>query len=223
MSESEEIYLYLPSSVPSVGGMENKISEYRTTLSAPIRLYHGWEYEAAVIKIIYPTSAKNVYNGDLKFYSYSLKMKIQSRIAVGQYEVPEEFIEEFSKVLGYDKAYYKLTVDHQSKRFLLECVKENPYLELSKNLQVLTGLPEKITQQGFTVGEHWNSSGGLNNLYCYSDLIINSNIGNTVAPIAAVLKYKQEDGDAEYEPRHPIYIPVSKTYIDTVMVEFRSN
>ena len=221
---SEEIYLYLPSSVYSYGGIENKINKYCTVLNAPIHLLEGVEYEAGVIKIIYPTSAKNVYNGDFTYYSYAQKMKILTRIAAGQYKIPEEFIEQFSKVLGYDKAYYKLTADSQSKKFMMECVKDDPYLELSQNLQALTGFPEKIAEKGYTLGEYWNSTGGLTNLYCYSDLIVNSNIGNTVAPVAAVIKYKQDEegGSTEYEPQNPIYIPVSKTFIDTVTIEFRS-
>lgn len=73
----------------------------------------------------------------------------------------------------------------------------------------------------------WDSTGGVHSIYCYCDIIRNINIGDTTAPVLAVINYKGEVGDRnlkliEYEPKNPIYIPVSKNIFDNIKVELRT-
>lgn len=232
MVEQSELYLYLPSSVTSTV-IENKISHFTTTFHSPINLQTQYEYEAALLKIIYPATATNVYDGRITYYNYTLKKLEHTRIKKGQYMLPDQFIDAFNKVLLNDSSKnYKLMVDQISKRFYLHCTsgdggKTQPFISFSGNLQTLTGLPEEVSRTGYTYGVNsWNVSGGLQNLYVYTDLVQQSNIGNTLAPILAVINYSGIPGDnrqqIQYEPQTPIYIPVVQNILDTITVELRT-
>ena len=101
--------------------------------------------------------------------------------------------------------------------------KNKPYISFSENLQALTGLPSEISKEGLTVGKNsWDVTGGMQNMYIYSDLVQYSNIGDTTAPVLSVVNYRGGPGKLEhleYEPTTPVYVPVSHTVFDSIRVK----
>ena len=225
MASQEELYIFLPSSVKSVT-FENTLSKFQTSLTSPVTLTPGFNYEAALLKIIYPTTAENVYDGNFEYFSFQLAELSYARIPSAYYSIPTEFLKAFAAALGPDSEHYSLSVDFQRKRFLLTTKgdsKHAPYIRFSKNLQVLTGLPTAVHKATVVEGTTWDPSGGLTCIYCYSDLVRNSLIGNNAAPIVAVLKYNQaETGAVEYEPKNAVYLPLATNYLDNITVELRA-
>jgi len=227
MAEIDELYLYLPSSVKS-SVTENTISHYTTTLKAPITLSQGMEYEAGLIKLIYPSTVENLYDGVMEFYSFALNRRIVTRVATGFYETAKELIKAINKVLSNDKKNYIFSVDHLSRKFIVNCKKADgvvaPYIKLSENLEVLTGLPRFIMGTGYTNGpNYYDMTGGIQNIYCYCDLVRNVNVGDTMGPLLAMLSYQNSAmAQIDYEPKNPIYIPVSKDHVTDITLELRT-
>ena len=222
----DDLYLYLPSSVKNKE-IDNTISHFTTKLSTPIHLSEGWGYEVALVKLIYPSTAMNIYDGQLEFYSFAIKRIDYGRIPAGFYKLPENFINAFNVAIGdEDRKYYKLTSDITRKIFILECStpagdKTKPQIHLSQNLQAITGLNEKMERGGtYTSDATWDVTGGLHNMYLYSDAIKNTNIGNTVAPVLSVVSYRPDsEFQVEYQPKNLIYLPLSTDFIQTVLIE----
>jgi hypothetical protein len=225
----EELYLYLSSSVYSKTGLPNTISVFSTSLPTEIRLDRAYDYEVALIKLIYPSTAYNIYEGSFSYYSYALETTNAASVPPGHYTSAQQFANEFNQaLLETDREYYVLTVvrDH----FRIECKRKDestvsPYIEFSKNIQSFTGLPEIIDGEGITEGKTpWDPYGGCHNIYIYSDIVKSVNVGDTVAPLLAVTTYQntEDHRQIEYEPKTPIYIPLSKDILDTVSVELRT-
>ena len=230
MSDKEEAYFYLPSSVKSKTSIENTISHYVTFLTAPIRMLDGFEYEIALIKVLYPFTASNLYDGKIEYWSYEENGVVFSRITEGIYtDFPGKLLEEFKLALDLDSEYYILTFDNISNKFALSLTSQlgskiTPYINFSKNLQTLTGFSETVkgTKKISSV-DSGDSSGGLQNMYCYCNLVDNVNIGDTVAPILAVINYKSSgETQGVFEPSNPIYLPLSIKIIDNIVIEFRT-
>jgi hypothetical protein len=229
MAEYSELLLYLPSSVKPTVLEENKNNKYITTLSAPIRLSKGTNYEAAVVKVSYPRSAFNVYDGHFLYYSFVEKALKATRIPHGMYRTPSSLINTFNEKLGDDAASYKISFDDKSQKFVLyiDYEIEDPTLKISENLAIITKFPMSITQRGYTIGvEPWDMTAGLSIVYCYCDIIQKVHIGDTLAPIFMLSNYSfnRKSGGHQilYEPKNPIYVPVSSEIINTVTVEFRT-
>ncbi|MCP4393476.1 MAG: hypothetical protein GY804_04310 [Alphaproteobacteria bacterium] len=224
MAEQSEIYLYLPSSVKSFT-VENTVSKYLTHLSTPIRMQEGLEYEIALLKLIYPSNAQNIHDGTYRYYSYIHSRIIPSRIPAGQYKIPDDLVVAFEKSLGKDAQYYEFSADKISQKFLVKCGTDS-YMELSENLQAVTGLPETISKAGITVGSNsYDENGGMQNMYIYTDLVQLTNIGDTLGPVLSVVNYKGHSGilhHLTYEPSTPVYVPLSKTYLDSITVELKT-
>ena len=232
--ESSDLLIFLPSSVTSADGQDNTISHYTTRLAAPITLAPGVDYEAALMKLIYPTSAQNCYNGELEFWSYTFKRRYVTSVVQGFYQTPRDLLRALNRVFDADKQYYTFSFDRISQKFRVESKRPRssnadlapePYIKLSENLEVLTGLPRVVFGTGFTVSDKfYDMSGGIQNIYCYCDLVQKSNIGNTLAPVMAVLSYKSSNQGAQvdYEPKNPIYIPFSTLQFQTITVELRT-
>ena len=231
MALVDETYLYLPSSSPSTV-VENTISHFTTTLNAPVQLVPGLEYEAALVKAFYPASVNNVFDGTFKYFSYGLTRMVLSRVPDGFYDLPRGFSQEFRKAFTEaDRAHYRISGNKSTRRYTMDTrnlnlVRNLPYLKLSGNLQALTGLPEVINKNGVTAAEQpWNLLSTLNNIYCYTDIVSNCIIGTTKAPIIAVFNYEGGSSNAsqiQYEPRNPVYMPVSKNVFNEIRVEFRT-
>jgi hypothetical protein len=145
---TSDLYLYLPSADKSVS--ENKISDFTIRLPTPIRLSSSIRFEAALTKCIYPPNINNITDGEIKFYSYVQKTMILTRIPAGFYPNPTYFIKAYIEALGNDAKTYALDYDPTSRKFKLYCKLKNPYLEISDNLQSLTGLPHLIEKEGVT-------------------------------------------------------------------------
>ena len=223
------VTLFLPSSVASSGVITNTVSHYTTTLRTPIQLPEGYTYEAALIKLIYPCHVDNVIDGSIEYWSFAFNSIMGTSITNGEYSMPTGLQREFNTIMAHDSKYYVLTVDASNHRYVLQCKGEKgkaPYIKLSKNLQSLTKLPEIIQKTGPTFGStYFEEYGGMENMYVYVDFLHNTVVGDTVAPILNAVAFK---GDAdsfhpiEYEPINPIYMPLSKTYLDTITVEIRT-
>ena len=221
MEGKDQYLLYLPSSVPSF--QKNTPSQYQTQLNNPIELDEHVQYEAALLKIMHPPTADNVYDGTITFKSYTEKGAVRTvHFKRGFYNLPNELIAAFSKAVEGNERYYALTCGEDQK-FRLEVrhttARNPPYLSLSKNLQLLTGLPETIEKAGnYVAARPFDARGGLHNVFVYCNLIDLANVGNTVAPILSVFNME----DREYEAKVPIYMPIRQKRIENIVVELRT-
>lgn len=228
MAEQDEIYLYLPSSVESKF-VSNAVSHYTTSLGTPIQMSNSFDYEVALVKMLYSSSVNNVYYGPMNYYSFVQKMIVHTKIATGMYPTPDDLVKAFNEALMHDAEYYELTVDYHSRKFLLHCKsgdgKTTPRIEFSENLQTVMSFPKVISKVGYETSEHsYDMFGGLAHMYCYCDIVRNVNIGDTLAPLLSVVNYNpgRTENHAAYEPKHMVYVPVSKTFFDHISVEIRT-
>lgn len=229
MGEKDQCYIYLFSSVKSLTGV-NTVSHFTTSLPAPIILEPGLDYEAAAIKIIYPTNVQNVYNGEIKYYSYALRRQKTVDVPLGEYVNPNQMAQALNAAFHQDLAFYRWTVNIHEQKFMLECRPApgsltSPYVDLSKNLQAYTGIKQIIDRAGSYQSEGtYDTSAGHQNLLCFTDLIEPINVGDTFAPIIFVGGFSAPPGFQmiEHEVKRPIYTKVNKTSIQTIRVEFRN-
>ena len=143
----EDFYLVISGSV----GPTNK-SKFSTKLTSRINLTPGYGFECALTKIIYPNTLANCYDGQVSYYSFTLKKIEHTRIPMGYYRFPEDFIAAWSTALQQDSQYYGLSVANpSSKRFSLllksDATGRVPFIELSQNLSKLPGLSKKIEKR----------------------------------------------------------------------------
>jgi len=224
MANPEELYIYLSSTVLSTV-FQNTISSFQTNFKTPIRLEEGFEYEVGLVKISFPSQVKNMWDGRFEYWSFARAQKIVKSIETGKYSSAVEIGKEFREIIGkMDYDHYELKVDEERQCFVLTCHGVKTRIEFSKNIQSLTGLPAVVKTEGKTVGKSFDLTAGIRHLFCYTDIIKNINIGDTVAPILSVVQLKgRAEGQEEYEPRNPIYVPMSNLYLDSVKVELRTH
>ena len=220
----EDFYLVLSGSVGP-----NK-SEFSTKLTSRINLIPGYGFECALTKIIYPNTLANCYDGQLSYYSFALQKFEHTRIPMGYYTFPDEFIAAWHSALQQDSQYYELSVANpNSKRFSLllksDATGKVPVIELSQNLATLSGLPKKIAKDGYEISEQsWDVLGGSSILYVYSSITENVLINSTSAPLLCVAKFDfdKDKPCTEYEPHHRTYVPLERRYFDELTIALRN-
>ena len=240
-------YLFLPSSVADpdiVPADRNTLSHYETKLANPLRLDPRFPYEAALVKLIYTTSAQNIVDAQFESYSYATRRFLLARVPDGYYKSPDALMKTFQRqITEQDRPYYVLAFDSVARKFNL-FLRKNPADSVLPQIKFITpalrnflGLHRTdaysvppLQPHGFIVfaGETpWDVAGGHDNIYLYTDLVQHSPIGNGEAPVMTIVNYfAQGDLDAavqvEYQPKHLIYLPVNKRLVQRVRVELRT-
>lgn len=221
----EDFHLVLSGSVGESQG------EFTTKLMTKVNLTPGYSFECALTKIIYPNTLANCYDGHISYYSYTLQKHEYVRIPSNYYALPKDFIEAWKSILQKDFQYYELaTTDTNPNRFSLllrsDGSGKEPTIELSKNLSVLTGLPQKISKEGHMVSEkNWDNLGGCGILFIYSNITENILMKTTSAPLLHVVKFDHDENKSylEYEPSHRIYVPLQRRFLNEVTIALKNN
>lgn len=223
MAQSQ-VFIYLPSSVKTKL-YDNKISHFVTEFSAPILLNESFDYEAAILKVLYPTSIQNVYNGSITYFSFAAKKMSDVSIPTGSYS-PEEIVVAFNKTMGADNPFYKLALDKDAKKFYLQLNSSGgiqPQMLLGNDLQAFLGMPPMMNGNGKYNLTPYDLTAGLSAAYLYTDLTSYISVGDTRAPLLCVFTLNTKDAapQLEYQPSKPLYIPVTKNLISDIKIEIR--
>jgi len=75
----------------------------------------------------------------------------------------------------------------------------------------------------FEKGEHQANraidlSGGMYNIFIYSDIVKPQFVGNTLVPLLRIVNISGEEGKAVTETFRPYYLPINKLEFDTVQI-----
>ncbi len=226
---TDDFTLYLPSNVK--GAEENFISHYVTNLAAPINLNPNATYEVGLRSCIYPTTALNVYDSSVAYFSFTLGFEIGVTVPVGFYGTMQSVIDAIADVLGTDAAYYKFRVEESTHRVILELKSGDgfttPLIKFSHNLQALLGMPEIVNRDGFQAGKPYDLSGGIGSMYIYSNICRYSNVGGSTSPLLAVVPYSNTSITSfgehmSYEPRKVLYHPLTTTTLNELRIDVRT-
>ena len=221
----EDFYLCLSAPVNST-----TLSEFSTKLANRVNLTPGYAFECALAKIIYPNIIANCHDGEISYYSFTLRKIEHTRIPLGFYSLPEDLISAWKSALQTDSKYYELSVANaKSKRFSLLLKSDEtgvlPRIELSQNLTLLTGLPRTISNEGYSVSDKsWDVFGGSGILYIYTNFTENVLINTTSAPLLNVVKFELDTNKPylEYEPQHRIYVPLENRTLGEVKIAIKT-
>ncbi len=224
----EQFYVFLPSSVIS-GPIPNTQSHYTTNLQNPIRLQGN--YECGLSMIIYPASVNNAFDCWLHYFSFTFGIDMISDLSSGYYPEVNSLIDEINIALGADQEFYKFTVNTITNKVMVEMNTDKkggvmPYIEMSENLAALTGLPIYTKKIGYIIGDRsFDLSGGISGFYKYSNILENSYVGTTTAPLLAIVPYdfKVQHGSVQHwSPKKIHYISIRDPVIQEVKIELRT-
>ena len=231
MNNPESTYIYLPSSTPSLG-RQNTLAHFTCTLQSRLDFDPSSEWMVGLASMLYPRSALNIVSGELSFYSYTLGMVIDTRIAAGEYPTIESVVDALNAAMDPDKPSYIFSVNKTAYRLMVELHKphgatETPEIWFSQNLQMLSGFPAEVRENGYHIANStYNLYSNMSTMYVYTpDLIGNVCVGDRAAPLLAVCDY-DGNGDfgslARYEPRTIQFVPLSNRNIQSITVEIRN-
>ena len=216
----EDAVLYLSSTD------QNASTDFQIILSTPLALSEAANFEVALLKLHYPSAYNNISNGTISYYSFLRKKTLYTRIPDGYYPDPQSFIEAFNKVMGGDSKSYQLTYIPNSKLFLIQLDNEKCSITLSESLTKLCGLPTKISGQGFHKADtNWEKTGGNSIISVLCSLANYVHVNNTKKPLLLTTSFgagQKAEGQIQYEPHKPIYIPIHEKYIQSIAFKIQN-
>lgn len=223
----EGVYVYLPSSVKPIWG-NNRNNSYTTRLAERIELEDSLEYECAMIKMVYPSDAWNIYNGKVSFKDEIGTIKTVNIISE-KYETPDDFIEAYNSVLGKIMSE-KYLLKFKDKKFTLKISNgtTSSYINFSKNIQIFTGLNENYDEEGMFTGKNdYDILGGIDLVYTYCSLVKYTRVGDSLVPVISIHQFQSgknfgKSHQTEYSPIKPIYLPLNTRLIDTIKIDIRT-
>ena len=187
-------------------------NNFEVILNTPIVLPDSLEFEVALTRIQYPREILNINDGSISYFSPTLKKKRYNKLRVGYYDSAEKFLEAYKTTLGSDEPYYSLHYNTNSMLFFLDVKEENgrPWMKMSKNLSLFTGLPTEITGSGFHAGNpgECDIMTGNSSMYIVSSLSAHVHVGNRMDNVLSTITFGCGDHGKthiQYEPRHLIY------------------
>ena len=190
-------------------------------------ILEGKENEVALIKMIYPNEAHNVYAGSFQIYSFRLGAMANLKIPRGAYTTGPDFVTAFQKTLGRaDKTAYSLTFNRQTHYFKLTLNDPACTIRWSENLQDLTGFGSQTYQgQGeFQATSKFNPWNKMNSLYLYTSIVGQQNIGSNYVPLLSIIPFQEDPNSSvtEYSPRFPLFLNCSKRIVDRIDFEIKT-
>ena len=227
---SDEGYLVLPSNTISDTYPNNTNASYTCQLAGRLEL-EASSHEVALIEVTYNNSWHNVSKGVVTVERLEVNGSTRAfsiPLGVGHYESIEELLERLSAaVLSFslDKA---ITVSYNrvrnSTRLTVHHARYS--VSFSKDLAWILGFtPEKKYAQGvydnMTLPD---IDGGIANLYIYSDIVSNRDVGNALAPLLRVVPLEgRPDANVQKEFVHPHYVPASNIRKDAITVNITTD
>ena len=212
----EDTVLYLSSANEVVEDSSN--NNFQVNLSCPINLPENQRFEVALTKLIYPKTFFNVTSGSVHYYSPTLKKVRYNSVPSAYYDSPESFVNAFNKMLGVDKSYFVLSFSPEAQVYMLNAIDDKsgkpPFMEISNNLKMLTGLPTVIDRGGFHVGMpgSWDLSAG-NSIMCVNcNLVSPIHLNSQVRPMLTSISFgagQETKSQIQYEPEHLLYLPIN--------------
>ena len=171
---SEGFYVVLPSNA-SYDIYKNKLSSF--TVRLPTMLNLGPEWQVAIVSISYPKSWFNIGEGYTLEVMTPQRRKYKATITPGNYEHPQDLIDEINRLTNAWPGNISFKVDKQK----LKIDNAPPSLKISDNLAQVLGYIDKKSVRPIYLDQ------GLNSLYVYSDIVYPSIIGDTTGPLLRVV------------------------------------
>ncbi|KAF8784262.1 hypothetical protein HNY73_009966 [Argiope bruennichi] len=133
----------------------------------------------------------------------------------GIYKAPSDLFSSFK--------YVKLSLSENSKTKLH--VPEYYEVKFAKPLAEMLGFNETLFKSGNYESKYsLDLSAGITEIFIYSDLVQSHHVGDSFAPLLRIIPCmnEKEDQIVKYYDR-PLYFPVRKTYIETVLIELKTS
>ena len=226
----DEGYLVLPSNTISDTYPNNTNASYTCPLAVRLEL-DGASHEVALIDITYKNSWHNVSQGVVTVEKLEVNGSTRSfdvPLGNGHYESIDELLRRMTLALESFELSAVVTISHKRVRnsTLLSVHHSRYSVSFSSDLAWILGFtPNKKYTQGVYVNETQpDIGGGVTNLYIYSDIVANRDVGNALAPLLRVLPLEGgRNASVHKEFVHPHYVPASNIRKDAVTVNITSD
>ena len=235
MNPTDSFYIELPSNSSHKLFKDNTINKFRVNLANPLNLEGSWE--VGLVEVSYPRTFYNVPlssyfewrmvsydNQDPQVKSYSKPRKVS--IKGGYYNSINMLLSE----LKYQAHQLGSAVDIS---FLYNTSIKQLSLIGSKNIEIR--LSDKLAYVAGWNPSRWHTvedsargsvdlTGGRYHFFLYCDCIQYQMVGDAYAPVLRTIKITGEWGEVvSLQYTAPHYVPVSKSFIDTIALEIRSD
>jgi hypothetical protein len=245
-----QFYVTLPSNACMTTFPTNTVSNYTTRLPSPLELSGQWE--VGLVEIIYPRTWYNVLKGECYIDILNERGENHIRLPMqeGYYSSANEIIDTIKAILrgavegidiGMGDTKTKVVINLERKtgvtlegidigladrtRKVNVNLSRNIGLRLSPELAHILGFEK--TKLGSGRQHIGVSAADVNraytSLFVYCDLVQESIVGDTKAPLLRTLNVEGQYGDIVQKIyNNPIYVPLQKTHFDTVEINIKT-
>lgn len=222
--EHSGFYLTLPSNASAHIYSKNQSSNYTTNFPKPIELSEAWE--VGLSEITYPHSWYNIKDKDRDFYCKRISEPAKLiKIKKGFYRTVDRIVSELNELLTQNNTEILLSYNPIHKRVQISGAADRG-IKTTGNLAYMLGLvPNKWTYvkdklTPFPADIH----AGFYNIFVYTDIISYQRVGDSCVPLLRTVHIEGKDGGivtVTYDKPH--YVPVSKKYIENILVELKTD
>lgn len=224
-------YITLPSNVSnSTSELENKTSHFITPLVRPLILEPPNAWEIALVECFYPYSwyTINEKSGKVSFgtETHATGWYPESEIPEGYYRTARDLMTTIWKKKPETlQAKYKFTEFDRKVNIILyktETIRFNRTLARMLGYEKVSLGPVESKSKHSFLGDHPLEMRPFYHMYIYTDLVEPSIVGDTEAPILAVVSLDQDKlwgGMCFKEVLNPQYYTINKTFISNIEVK----
>ena len=222
-SGADDFYVYLPSNLKSpTFDATNRISAYETKLETPISI-DSRLYEIGVARLMITKSWYSLTETYFAYYSVALEQEMYSNLTEGFYETIEDVYAEFKEILGADAPHYVFEINKRSQTIVLTMNDPRCFLDLSTELEVMTGFKGRISGSGsFPAAHAFDVTVGMPVIYIYSDVCGHSLCAESSLPLLCVVEVQPNvprNGAMVYNFPRVTYVPLERDYIDNIKIQ----
>jgi hypothetical protein len=236
--------MFLPSNACTEYYPDNKPSNYTVKLAKSVESY---DLECALTEIILPNRLINVREGlnDVNVYrlvgkkGFSGSLKKTDKIPVGHYSSISNVVDAVNKVFsqhnitkdGVQHRVLQASFLNDKNRVQIETT-NNYAISFGADLAYLLGFKIKnVSEKNYglikdtQIGENDASiTGGLNNIYVYTDIIKELTVGGVNAPLLRIVNLSMktnDEGSTSKAYDELYYHPLKSSYVETINIQLR--
>lgn len=212
-------YITLPSDSSTKYFPNNTTSKFRTYLPEVVKLTGS--YEVALTEISYPRTWNNVKE-DSTIRIWSTDAKTLETLVV----IPKGSflsIYDFLEILRFTDNSIKFTYTASLKRVAI-FMDHNYTINIPGDIAVMLGFtldPKKnfVVTESILAPYIVDMDAGLHSVFVYSDVVTNTIVGDSKAPLLRIISAKGKDGETvDTEFSRPHYMPVASSEIQTIEI-----
>ena len=232
----EEMYVYLPSNSSMDVFPDNAVSRFRVKLRAPLDFSAGGSWECALVQISFPTLWNNVDEDHCRLaVNTDGKSWREMGVTPGFYSDNMTFIRTLQRELQRELVNYigehRIIHYDTRQRKAMFVVPNKLSIHLYEGMAQIFGYSSAQLLHGgrtYTPPGTFDVNHNTYTLWIYLDLISYSAVGSTTAPLLATVSFEHYDQDSRPEVvtktfQTPHYVPVNKSFVDTILVDIRDH